>query len=466
LISPSVAIRSDGGVVLSSSRRIYVECTHTFFSGGNTGIRRVARNLAKCAAAASDSETQLIPVVWGGIGFFTPKKRLSEAPHFLQRVRRGVEYLQALVGKMYQATPTPLRRPFTWFKHLLMRMSKPRAVSELVFLFLGVGSFPFKFLFGSSVVLRKGDIVVLVDSTWNSNRMLEYLFRAQGNAGIMLGAMIHDLFPLTLPETCEPETIDGFSSWFKRIAPAVDFFVTNSEATRSALDNYLRANPEIRPHRWRTGSFPLGAELDLYVHDKGASGNTQTIWSTPGVVILAVGTIEPRKNYGLVLDAFDRLYAKHLPVSLIIVGRPGWKSEAVLQRMKLHPAFGKELLHLTDASDFDLAQAFERADCMVCSSLGEGFGLPLVEGLMHGLTVFASDIPPFREIGGQALSYFPVDSPEGLADLLENHLKTYRRDAAARGMAKTNWPNWAESTRLFSRRILELADSSESVEPV
>ncbi len=185
---------------------------------------------------------------------------------------------------------------------------------------------------------------MLVDSTWNSNRMLEYLFRAQADAGIMLGVMIHDLFPLTLPETCEPETVDYFSGWFKRIAPAVDFFVTNSEATRSVLDNYLRANPEIRPHRWRAGSFRLGAELDLCMPMiKLHSGNAQAIWNTPGVGILAVGTIEPRKNYVLILDAFDRLYAKQLPVSLIIVGRPGWKSEAVIERIRLHPAFGERV---------------------------------------------------------------------------------------------------------------------------
>ncbi len=107
-----------------SSRRIYVECTHTFFAGGNTGIRRVARNLANCAAAASDSETRIIPVVWGGIGFFTPKKQLSEAPHFLQRVHfvREFEESSTSIISLARCTKPSLRRyagPFTWFKRLL-----------------------------------------------------------------------------------------------------------------------------------------------------------------------------------------------------------------------------------------------------------------------------------------------------------------------------------------------------------
>jgi len=157
-ISPNPTIRSDRGGALSSSRCLYVECTYTFFAGGNTGIRRVARNLANYATEASDIESQLIPVVWGGIGFFTPSKQLRKEPHFLQKVRKGIDYLGYLVGEMFQAMPLQVRRPFTWSKRLFMKMIRPRGGSELVFLLLGVISFPFKFLFGSSVRFVKGTL--------------------------------------------------------------------------------------------------------------------------------------------------------------------------------------------------------------------------------------------------------------------------------------------------------------------
>jgi alpha-1,2-rhamnosyltransferase len=443
---------------MNTVRRVYVECTHTYFAGGNSGIRRVARNLANQSAAVSGPDIQVIPVVWGGIGFFTPKRPLTEAPHFLVGVRRVTAYLEYLVGLAYQATPRVLRRPFTWAKRLLARRLAGRTEGDLLYLLLGLSSFPLHFLFGSGVAMRPGDIVVLVDSTWNSRRMLDYLFQARLDAGIRLGVMIHDLFPLTLPETCQRETVEGFTGWFAAVAPTADFFVTNSESTRSSLDAYLQANPHLRPYRWRAGSFRLGAELDLKGHGKKAADAGQAIWGTPGYCLLAVGTIEPRKNYALILDAFDRLLARNRPVSLVIVGRPGWKSDAVLERIASHPQLGTALLHLDNASDRDLAQAFERADCLVCASLDEGFGLPVVEGMMHGVPVLASAIPAFREIGGELCRYFPPDDPDRLVELIEAGLDRPERAAAAPARTGFGWIGWEESTRSLASLAVELAD--------
>lgn len=450
---------------MTRPRRVYVECTHTYFAGGNTGIRRVARNLANQGPAVSDGRTQVIPVVWGGIGFFAPRARLTEAPHFLVALKKSLAYLEYLVGLAYQVTPPALRLPLTWLKRALLGRVRRQVDGELQYLLLGLSSFPLRFLFGSAVSMRPGDVMVLVDSTWNSRRMLEYVFRARLESGIRLGVMIHDLFPLTLPETCQRETVEGFTNWFTAVVPAADFFVTNSEATRAALERYLGANPGLRPYRWRAGSFRLGAELDLKGHADTAADASQAIWGMPGHCLLAVGTVEPRKNYALILDAFDRLLAKNLPVSLIIVGRAGWKSEAVLARIAGHPQLGAALLHLDNASDRDLAQAFERADCMICASLDEGFGLPVVEGLMHGLPVLASAVPAFREIGGDACRYFPPDQPERLVELIEDSLENQGRSATVPDAAGFHWIGWEESTRCFVRQVLELADGGNVMEP-
>jgi len=427
-----------------------VECTHTYFAGGNTGIRRVARNLANQGAAVSDGQTQVIPVVWGGIGFFAPRRRLTEAPHLLVTLKKSLAYLEYLVGLAYQVTPPALRLPFTWLKRALLGRVRRQVDGELLYLLLGLSSFPLRFLFGSAVSMRPGDVVVLVDSTWNSRRMLEYLFQARLDSGIRLG---------------ERETVEGFTNWFTAVAPAADFFVTNSEATRASLDRYLAAHPEYRPYRWQAGSFRLGAELDLRDHARTGADASQAIWGMPGHCLLAVGTIEPRKNYALILDAFDRLLAKNLPVSLVIVGRAGWKSDAVLERIAGHPQLGTALLHLDNAGDRDLAQAFERADCMICASLDEGFGLPVVEGLMHGLPVLASAVPAFREIGGDVCRYFPPDQPERLVELIEDSLENLGRPATVPDAAGFHWIGWEESTRCFVRQVLELADGGNVIEP-
>jgi len=118
---------------------------------------------------------------------------------------------------------------------------------------MALATIPAKLIIGRFISFRAGDIVVLVDSTWRSTAMLEALFKVQFGRGVILGAMVHDLFPLLMPELCQEVTVRGFSAWFAQIIPRVDFFVTNSEATRKALNGYLQKHPELRPHffcRW------------------------------------------------------------------------------------------------------------------------------------------------------------------------------------------------------------------------
>jgi alpha-1,2-rhamnosyltransferase len=91
-----------------------------------------------------------------------------------------------------------------------------------------------------------------------------------------------------------------------------------------------------------------------------------------------------------------------------------------------------------------LAEAIERCDCLVCPSIAEGFGLPVVEGLMRGNQVFASDIEVFREVGGEHCRYFSLSDPTDLADQLEKwFIEKDRSPNAPR--TDFQWPNWKQS---------------------
>jgi glycosyltransferase involved in cell wall biosynthesis len=141
---------------------------------------------------------------------------------------------------------------------------------------------------------------------------------------------------------------------------------------------------------------------------------------------LAVGTIQPRKNYARLIAAYARLERDRTP-PLVIVGRPGWDYEEVMAL--------PEQLGVSDRITFtghlpeeDVADLMRAASLLVAVSTGEGFGLPLVEAMYSGVPILASDIPPFREVAGNAARFVDPSSESAIRAGLE----LLWSDAAAR----------------------------------
>jgi glycosyltransferase involved in cell wall biosynthesis len=124
--------------------------------------------------------------------------------------------------------------------------------------------------------------------------------------------------------------------------------------------------------------------------------------------LLAVGTIHPRKNYARLIRAYARL-APGVAPPMVIVGRRGWEADEVFQ---LPAALGIEdrVFFTGHLGEQELAELMRFARLLIALSLGEGFGLPLVEAMHCGLPILASDIPPFREVAGNAARFVdPLD---------------------------------------------------------
>jgi glycosyltransferase involved in cell wall biosynthesis len=105
--------------------------------------------------------------------------------------------------------------------------------------------------------------------------------------------------------------------------------------------------------------------------------------------LLAVGTVEPRKNHALLLQAFDRLEAKD--AGLVIVGRKGWMADDVAAALTGHPEFGKRLFWYEALDDPSLVALYRHAHASVLPSQYEGYGLPVVEALSQGCATVVSD---------------------------------------------------------------------------
>jgi glycosyltransferase involved in cell wall biosynthesis len=166
-----------------------------------------------------------------------------------------------------------------------------------------------------------------------------------------------------------------------------------------------------------------------------------------------VGTIEPRKGHLQTIKAFEQLWAKGVEINLVIVGGEGWKSVPDVQRrtipliietLRNHPELGRRLFWLEGISDEYLEMVYGASTCLIASSEGEGFGLPLIEAAQHGLPILARDIPVFREVAGDHAIYFSGSQAMDIATAIEEWLD--RNDAGnVPSTANMPWQTGAES---------------------
>jgi glycosyltransferase involved in cell wall biosynthesis len=167
---------------------------------------------------------------------------------------------------------------------------------------------------------------------------------------------------------------------------------------------------------------------------------------------LAVGTLEPRKRQAQILEAFELLWAQSSPAHLVIIGKPGWLTETLAERLRQHPQQGRQLFWFDNASDEFLEQLYATVTCLIAASEAEGFGLPIVEAARRGLPVIARDIPVFREVAQDHAYFYQGGSPEALADAVQ----AWTALAAAGQVPDSSLirrTSWAESTRQLLSRL-------------
>jgi glycosyltransferase involved in cell wall biosynthesis len=160
--------------------------------------------------------------------------------------------------------------------------------------------------------------------------------------------------------------------------------------------------------------------------------------------LLAVGTIQPRKNYASLIRAYAGLPATAPP--LLIVGKPGWRHEPVLA-LPAELGIADRVVFAGHVTSEDLA-ALMRQSLLLCAlSTAEGFGLPLVEAMASGLPILASDIPPFREVAGNAARFVPPTHEAAitarLAELIDS--PALRAELAAVGLGRRGLFSWARA---------------------
>jgi glycosyltransferase involved in cell wall biosynthesis len=188
--------------------------------------------------------------------------------------------------------------------------------------------------------------------------------------------------------------------------------------------------------------------------------------------ILAVGTIEPRKNYRRLLGAYRKLRGESLPVligdrpgvpELVIAGRLGWAFGDTLERIKAEPG----VRHLGHVDDSTLASLYRSASVLAFPSLYEGFGLPLLEAMAHGVPAVVGKGGALPELGDGAVVLVDPEDEASIAEGLERVLADafLREKLGAAGKARAaefTWERAAAATREILRRIARSPVTAQS----
>lgn len=433
--------------------RFLIECTYVYeHPQDNSGIQRVVRNIIR-ELGAQRPEVECVPVMMSGGELY---RVLSLAP---LTVDKNATRRQALIIKLDH-----LRNRYWWWHSRLERFWPLRSSltarrllywpAKLASLAI---SLPLRGLLWLNrnalpaperavpLQIQAGDQLVLLDSSWHADifPLAEKLKRQ----GVGIVSVIYDLIPLTHPQFCDAGLVKVFDHWFDWIARTADGFMAISKTISDQVNAeiQLRLGIDEAAKRWH-GYFHLGSELDLSRADAKLQPALQRMFGDAAPVYLMVSTIEPRKNHVYLLDAFELLWAQGSNARLCIIGKIGWKCEALVERIKQHPQWGKRLFMFNRVNDKSLEYAYANAKALVFPSYVEGFGLPLVEAMQRGLPAMASDIPVFREIGGDFMAYFDLAKPQSLAErvLQFEHSGEF---PALRPVADWQWIGWREASQ-------------------
>ena len=281
--------------------------------------------------------------------------------------------------------------------------------------------------------IRIGDIFISIDLDHNAHTK-EGAYEKLRSQGCKTVFVIHDLLPFDFGDSFfSPNSAVAHFGWFKAIAKA-DHLVCVSQSVMEHSKYYLNAVENINTNL-KIGWFHLGGNFKNEKHinlDKNLNIELQKInFSNP--VFLMVGSVEPRKGHLEVIEAMSDLWDSGYQGSLVIVGARGWNNDLVIEVINSSQYKDKLLFWPSKISDADLAYLYKNSTALIAASLGEGFGLPLIESLQHNTPVIARNIPVFREVTKNSCLYFND------AEDLKNIILKYHKQQLGNNFTSQNW---------------------------
>lgn len=269
--------------------------------------------------------------------------------------------------------------------------------------------------------------------------------------------LIYTLYDLAFaihPDWTTEENRVGCADGVIAAAAFADWIVAISEASRA---DFLRTFPHFPAERTRVIS-PCSRFRDASAH-----GQVPVLLRgcEPRSFWLCVGTLEPRKNHRMLLQAYAAyLGAGGRSMPLVISGGRGWRMDDFPEQIAAAGLSGSVLL-TGYVSDSELVWLYRNCFANLYPSLFEGFGLPVLEALQFGAPTLCSNQSSLPEVAGDgALQLAPDDAPAWTRAMLDlSRSPSMREELVRRGMLRSECFSWQESAQALLRLYREAAAS-------
>lgn len=428
--------------------QVVIEVTNTLSIDFTTGIQRVVREVVNGLDGPAGTGLEVVPVVAPSVG--ADYRRLTEDE--LARVhthpaggragRRADDFgpLSPLVRRVGDL-PITLRARAAVSARRRRHVEIMPSHAELSLGPVRDGAIP------------AGSVFADLEGSWYDPMPRAELLPELRGAGVHPLVLVHDVMPLLFPQWFTAQHAQVFREWLVAQLHHAELFLANSHCTATDL---------------RDAAVDLGItrELDVRVVPLGADYPLVAPRAVPEAVglerfVLVVGTLEPRKNQSVVLDAVERLRTDHPDLALVLVGKEGWMVDDLVHRLRHHPDRADSVLWLGGVDDAQLAWLYQHAFVAVAPSIYEGLGVPVMEALHHGCPTISSTGGALPEAGGGLSELFEPHDVDALVALLQRHLTDDAHHAAARAAAAAyRGPTWADTTAAVAAAIHALSPDS------
>ena len=252
---------------------------------------------------------------------------------------------------------------------------------------------------------------------------------------------VHDLSFIRYPQCADANLRAYLNKVVPRSVHRADLVLADSQSTKDDLIELLG----VEPARIEV-VYPGVEQRFRPIEDQALLEGVRKLYNLPPRFVLGLGTLQPRKNFTQLIEAFADSRFAICDLHLVIAGGKGWLYEgifATVERLGLED----KVIFPGFVADEHLPALYNLADLFVFPSLYEGFGLPPLEAMSCGTPVITSDASSLPEVVGEAGPMVEATDVEALAKAMKQILEdsTLREGMVIKGLEQARQFTWEKA---------------------